>query len=236
MVSVLWVVLLLSIVAGSMIASSRANRVLSGATYDQARGEAIAEAGIVRALLALLDGRVEKRWKTDGTPYDFSFADTVVVVSIEDETGKIDLNTGSDELLRNLFKSVGLSDDAADGLVDKIGDWRDEDDLRRLHGAEYLDEYRERNFPYGPKNGPFDTVDELQQVMDVTSDLFKRLKPAVTVYSSRQSIDPAVAPAEALAALPQMDAAQVDAICRRASQPIRPATRHLRAARCRATR
>ena len=42
-------------------------------------------------------------------------------------------------------------------------------------------------------------------VMDMTQPLFKRIEPAITVYSGRQFIDPQVAPREALLALPGMD-------------------------------
>jgi general secretion pathway protein K len=36
---------------------------------------------------------------------------------------------------------------------------------------------------YRPRNGPFQSVDELKLVMDMTPPLFKRLAPALTVYS-----------------------------------------------------
>src|SRR5262249_56768073 len=102
-------------------------------------------------------------------------------------------------------ESVGLSCAAASRLVDKIRDWRDSTGLRRLNGAAAPD-YRAAGLSYGPRNGPFQSVDELKLVMDMTPELFRRVEPALTVYSGRQFIDPQFAPREALLALPTMNA------------------------------
>jgi general secretion pathway protein K len=55
-------------------------------------------------------------------------------------------------------------------------------------------------------------VNELLLVMDMTPTLFRRVEPAVTVYSGRQFIDPAVAPREVLAALQDADSAAGDVL------------------------
>ena len=53
-----------------------------------------------------------------------------VRVEMRDESGKIDLNSASDALLKGLFQTAGgLDVDAAQAIVDKIGDWKDADDL-----------------------------------------------------------------------------------------------------------
>ena len=56
----------------------------------------------------------------------------------------------------------GIEYQARSPEADAIIDWRDSDDLHRLHGAE--DEYYMKlPEPYHAKNGPFDSVDELLQ-------------------------------------------------------------------------
>jgi general secretion pathway protein K len=56
--------------------------------------------------------------------------------------------------------------------------------------------------------------------MGMTEDLFRRVEPALTVYSGRPSIDPQVATPEALRALPTMDAQKVAAlVAARNAQP-----------------
>jgi general secretion pathway protein K len=123
-----------------------------------------------------------------------------VLVSVQNERGKIDLNTAQPELLKGLFQSVGESAEKSDELVAAIEDWRDDDDLPRLHGAETR-EYVAAGRPAGAKNGLFDSVDELQQVFGMTPELFRRVAPALTVYSRSSRIDASVAPPEALRAM-----------------------------------
>jgi DNA uptake protein ComE-like DNA-binding protein len=60
----------------------------------------------------------------------------------------------------------GMTEDVADAILD----WLDEDDETREVGAEY-DYYSSLDPPYAPKNGPFETVEELLLVRGVTPDL-----------------------------------------------------------------
>ena len=88
-----------------------------------------------------------------------------------DEGGKISLNRADEALLRKVFETLGLKADEQEEITDAIIDWRDSDDLHRLHGAE--DEYYMKlPEPYHAKNGPFDSVDELLQVRGITRELF----------------------------------------------------------------
>ena len=128
-------------------------------------------------------------------------------VRIQDELGRIDLNHADGSLLAGLLRSAGLDAEAADRLVDKILDWRTSGPGRRLNGAKGED-YRAAARAYRPRNGPFQSLDELKLVMDMTPNLFERVEPALTVYSGRQFVDPQVAPREVLLALPAMDAGQ----------------------------
>jgi general secretion pathway protein K len=110
-------------------------------------------------------------------------------------------------LLRRLFTSAGIRDDAASALVDAIGDWRDADDLKRLNGAE-ADDYRSAGYPYGPRNAAFESVDELGQVLGMNDALLERVRPALTIFFRRSQFDPATAPRAALEALNASDASK----------------------------
>src|SRR5262249_30507353 len=68
------------------------------------------------------------------------------------------------------------------------------------HGAAD-DDYVSMGRTYRPRHGPFRSVDELKLVLGITPNLFDRIRPAITVYTRKPSIDPSVAPREALAAL-----------------------------------
>ncbi|MCX5851769.1 MAG: general secretion pathway protein GspK [Deltaproteobacteria bacterium] len=110
------------------------------------------------------------------------FDDGYFSLAIEDETGKIQVNSlvpGSGfnpdveaVLLRFLSLSeFGLTEEEARDIVDAIKDWIDEDDEVTGFGAEDL-YYRGLNPPYRCKNGPMDCIDELLMVKGVTRELY----------------------------------------------------------------
>lgn len=221
LVYVLWGVGLLSTIAVSFLSASNISYRLSHNAFEIARTEAAAEAAITRAVLGLLDPRPERRWRVDGVPHDFTFGNRKMRIAIQDELGRIDLNIADQSLLIGLFQSAGLDFFAASSLVDKVLDWRDTSLGRRTHGAKEP-EYRSAGFAYTPRNGPFQSVDELKLVMGITPELYRRVRPALTVYSGRQFLDPQFAPREALSALSSMNSDTVaSTIAARASQGAR---------------
>jgi general secretion pathway protein K len=215
---VIWGIGLLSYIAVSLLWTGNVSYQLARNVTEGAQLEATFEAAINRAVLGLLDPRYDRRWRVDGVVQDFSFGSARVRVAIQDELGRIDLNHADEELLTGLFRSVGLDSFSASRLVDKILDWRDSNGLKHLNGVT-AEDYRAARLAYRPRNGPFQNVDELQLVMDMTPELFRRVEPALTVYSGRQFIDPQFAPREALLALPAMNAdAAGAAVATRANQ------------------
>jgi len=217
LVTAIWGVGLVSIVAVSLLSTSHVSYRLARHAVEAARADALAEAGLNRAILALLEPQFDRRPRTDGVAQRLTFESSSLLVSIQDELGRIDLNQADGSLLVNLFQSVGLDFQSASSLADKILDWRDSASLKRLNGAKEP-EYRAAGLPYRPRNGPFQSVDELKLVMGMTPDLFRRVEPAVTVYSGRQFVDPQVAPREVLLALPSMDADKVDSLIQSRTQ------------------
>src|SRR5208283_5400083 len=109
-------------------------------------------------------------WKGDGTVYNGQLGDGSYTVSIMGETGKLDINKGSEVLLKNLLLNSGMKEDAADSIVDCVMDWKDPSGLTRLHGAGN-DYYMSLPIPYNVKGGDFDTLEELLLVKGVTPAL-----------------------------------------------------------------
>ena len=217
--TVLWGIGLLTIAAMSLMWTGNISYQLARNGLEVASINATAEAVINRTILGLIDPRHDKAWRSDGVAQGFVFDGQPINLVIQDELGRIDLNRANTELLTGLFRSVGLSPGEVSGTVDKILDWRDSTPLKHANGAKEPD-YRLAGLSYGPRNGPFQSVEELTLVMGMTPALFARVKPALTVYSGRQFIDPQVAPREALLALPEMDATRVAAIiAERTSRP-----------------
>lgn len=211
LVVVLWLLAALSLGAATFASAMRTEITVGRNEIANANARALADAGIHRGIVALFDNGGEQPWPEDGSVQEFEFGGASIALSLHGETGKIDLNAASEELLGGLLQSVGLDRRDAEAVTNAIMDWRDEDDLKRPKGAETAT-YRAENLPYGAKNGRFESVDELQQVMGISRQLFRRLAPLVTIYSGSKGIDQDVASRETLLALPGVDTAEVEAL------------------------
>lgn len=200
---VLWVIAMLSIMLGSFALIARTENLQSRHLFDTTQARYAAEAGLNLAVYELRKSDPLQRWVGDGRPYTFGYGDAEIEVRITDDSGKVDINAANGELLTSLFVARGVELNKAQALSDAVLDWRDADDDKRPNGAESAD-YKAAGLSYGPKNGPFDTVSELQQVLGMNYALFEKLEPALTIYSGSSQPNLAYAPIEALEAMPGM--------------------------------
>jgi general secretion pathway protein K len=215
--------MILALIVQSVLVTSRTEARLASNRETLAQLSAVADAGLNIAILRLLDPRVAGQPPLDGSPFIVPFAGHQLRLAIQDEAGKIDLNTAQDELLRRLLRSGGADLETASTLKDRILDWREPGIGKRLNGAK-APEYRAAGLAYGPRNGPFATVEEAQLVMGMTPEVFAAIRPALTVYSQTPWVDPSFAPPEVLRALPGMDEAAIASLLlARASSTSRPA-------------
>ena len=204
LILVLWVSVLLAVIVGSFTIAARTESLQARHLLDSTRARYAAEAGLHRAAYELRNPDEETRWIGDGRTYEFQFEGADVEVEITDESGKIDINAAEEQALASLFQLAGLEDEATiNEMVDAVMDFRDPDEVVRLNGAE-AEEYEAAGLPYGPKNAPFETVPEFQQVLGMTWELYQILEPAITVYSGRSDVNPAFAPREVLLTMPDM--------------------------------
>ncbi|MGJ5180690.1 general secretion pathway protein GspK [Bradyrhizobium oligotrophicum] len=208
--SVLWGLALLIAVSLSLSWSSSVSYSLAHNEITQAGLRALVEAGVNAAVDGLLEPRAERRWRADGRIYRLDVNGTQLAIRVQDELGRIDLNQTDEAMLSSLLQSAELDAQAAARLTDKIVDWRTATALKHLNGAKDRD-YAARDAAYRPRNGPFQSVDELRLVMDMTPEIFARIAPALTVHSGRQFVDPQLAPPEVLRALPGMTAQSAEA-------------------------
>lgn len=204
LVVVLWVMVLLTIVVGIYAVLARTETLQARFLFDVTEARYAAEAGVHRAVFEMRNPDLYTRWVPDGRSYFMEFGNAIVEMQITDESGRIDLNRADPELLIELFISQGVDELAAWHLSDAIEDWRDGDDLTRLYGAE-IEDYLAADYPYGPANEDFQSVDELQQVLGMTWDLFQQIEGLLTVHSRSAQVNPAFASAEVLAAMPDMN-------------------------------
>lgn len=211
LIVVLWALALLTVIASSFSFGMRTEAVLAQNLVASAKARALADGAVHRGIYELLKPDTDAaKWKPDGRIHVWEADEAKIRIVITGESGKLDLNTASDALLKGLFQSVGLGEKDSIALLDAILDWRDADDLRRPNGAELAD-YVAAGSKYAPSNAPFRTLEELQQVKGMSPALYRKIRGALTIFSGQPGINPALASRQALLAIPGVDAAQVDA-------------------------
>jgi len=205
LILVMWVIALMAVLLGSFALIARTENLESRHLYDATAARYDAIAGLELAIFNLRNPDMTQRWVADGRPYEVPYEGASVQVTITNESGKIDINAADSATLVTLFQSVGVDLATADALSDAIQDWRDAVNQVRPHGAE-APQYAAAGLDYGPTNLPFRTVSEVQQVLGMNYEIFKKIEPAITVFSGTRTPNPAYAPYEALMAIPGMTA------------------------------
>lgn len=206
LVAVLWITVLLALLAASFARTTRNANYLARNLTSGAEARALADAGVYRAIAGLLERAPERQLALDGSPYRVGFAAGQVLLKLQDEGGKIDLNRAPGAMFAKLFLTVGVSEDDSAALADAIVDYRDGNHDRHLHGAED-DDYKAAGLPRGAKDAPFEAIEELRQVLGMNEGLYQLVAPAITVWGRGRRVNRATAPPLVLRALPGMDEA-----------------------------
>ncbi len=210
LVIVIWVSILLMVIASTFILERRTEAMVVRNSVSLARAEAAADAGVQRGIFEMYrNDNPPERWKRDGTMQEWSFEGIPVRVELRDESAKIDINTAADPLLRGLLLTSGFNDEEATKVLDAILDWRDPDSLKRPNGAEEAD-YRAAGLTYKPANAPFQAIEELQLVLGMRPDVYRRMAPSITVFSRQPGVNPQLASRVVLMAIPGLNAEIVD--------------------------
>ena len=178
---------------------------------DSIRAVLLAEAGVQASKVIFREDAkhndfdcLTDYWALSQQPYELG--DGTISLTMEDEERKINLNNlimslgkaPNDQnvaVFRRLLEILGIDPSVADAVLD----WLDNDESPRVGGAE-SSYYMALPYPYKSKNDLFDTVEELRLVRGVTPEVFDKLRPFVTVYSSGK-VNINTAPKEILMAL-----------------------------------
>jgi general secretion pathway protein K len=223
LITVLWIVLVIAFISFSLAAAARIELTTSENSFDSDRAFFMAKSAAEAMFHDL-----QKPGSLGGSPvvkedgeWVFPFESGEARVRYEWSANLIEINDASDELLASMFESLGVDQTLRNQLVDSILDWRDIDDVPSLNGAELND--------YGqviigeqrlPRNGPFQSLDELLLVKHMTPEIFygrvevdqttgkyKRVpgvRDLVTLSSGINRINVNIASTAVLAALPKI--------------------------------
>jgi general secretion pathway protein K len=235
LIAALWLLVAFATVGAAISVQARTRRLGAANSLDEDRGRAAAEAGLEHArsrLARLINGNspsvpvvptpIVDPWR-DAT---LVLADTVELgderyhVSIRDAGASLNLNRVTEEELERFFTALPIDAGRATEIAQSVMDWRDSDNLHRLHGAE-VDDYLRMGSAVLPANGNFSRVEELQYVNGMTPEIFARVRPFLTLIGTGQ-INVNSAPRPVLLALPGMTDEAVAALerMRGSSEPI----------------
>lgn len=235
LVSALWLLVLLSAVSLEFSLRARDRRLAAANAVELAKVRAVAD-GAIGELHARLVERVDRVRRLGARPEDVldpwrnmapSVRDTGEIdgvqyrLTVRDLGSRLNLNHVEEEELRRFFRALQVDYGAADRLSQAIADWRDGDDLRRARGAEREDYLREGE-PMLPTNRPFVAIAELRYVRGMTSQLYRRVEPLLTVRGTGQ-VNLNTAPEPVLTALSGLSPEAVATIIehQRARRPLR---------------
>lgn len=196
---VLWVVVLLSVIAAAHSSNVHATTRMTTRQLELAQLQATADSGVQRAILELLAEGSPDPWPVNGNVQTIEVMDRPVSIAIRAAGGLLDLNSAAPQLLSALVDATSAEPEQKAALVDAILDWRDADDLTRLHGAED-DDYPSQN-GWTMRNGAFLAVDELRYVLGMTNQIYQEMAPLLTVYSGNAGVNLEYAPPALLRAL-----------------------------------
>jgi general secretion pathway protein K len=200
LIVVLWLVVLLSIMAAGHSKNVHTDTTLASRQVQSAKARALAEAGISHVILEMLAADTDRKLPVDGSLFTVRIGDEDVTIAIRDATGFVDLNDAKPELLDAALEACGVGEAARRTLVDTILDWRDKDDLTRLHGVED-DDYFAAGVAWTSRDDAFQAVDELKYLPGMNQSRYDCLAPFVTVHSGKGGLNMEYAPPALITAL-----------------------------------
>ena len=216
LIAALWLLVAFAAIGTAISVQSRARRLSSANSLDEDRGQAAAEAGLEHArsrLARLLAGGSpsEQQVSQAGDLWRdaaLALTDTVKLgaeryrVVIRDAGASLNLNRATEEELQRFLIALPIDARKAEDIAQSIMDWRDSDNLHRLHGAE-VDDYVRAGSPVLPANGDFSRIEELRYVNGMSPEIYDRVRPFLTLVGTGQ-VNLNSAPRPVLLALPGM--------------------------------
>lgn len=195
LILVLWSVALLGLIAASFATGVRSNALIARNAVENAAARALADGGVALAIAGLLEQDGPNAWRPDGTPRSLEMQTGRIRIAVVDEGGKIDINAETGPLIADLLHWLGLAPPDALALSGAIAGF----------GASGGGD---RTPPGAPR---FASVAELLHVPGMTSPLFARIEPFVTVHSGESTLNIQTAPRALIEALTGADPAAIEA-------------------------
>jgi DNA uptake protein ComE-like DNA-binding protein len=145
LLAVLVLITLLSLLATSALSLSISHRRGAQRLAQVAQAELLADSAIRMTLFELMNPRTAQTPNHIGQHFAVEVLNAVVDVSLEMESGRIDLNAATEDLLFAAFAANGWHEDDARSMATRIAVWRNSnglfesiESLRRVAGGEKI--------------------------------------------------------------------------------------------------
>lgn len=176
----LWLLVPLSALFLVLSGTARSDTQLTSNLRSAAQLEAAADGAIETAIFGLLQQRA-------GRSFTLRLPDADVAVQVLEQSGLINPNAVTPDLLRAVLIRLGAAPEAAERVAAAVADWRTPGQVPRPNGAKAA-QYRAAGRLYGPPGAPFETVGELRDVLGMTPRLFAALRPYLTLDTDREPV------------------------------------------------
>lgn len=208
-IMVLWMIMVMMTMAATLLYSVKTETQMVSFARENAQARAFADAATRYAVMQLFLPQDKREVAIGGGASRWTYGGYEAEIRLVGENGLIDVNRADRALLSLVLEQVGVVEDEAETVLDLIEDFRDPDDLKHINGAED-DDYEDEGLDYGAKDAPFERIEELQQVLGMTPQLYKALSRYLSVNSNSAGINPMLAPRQILMVLADGEAELVD--------------------------
>jgi type II secretory pathway component PulK len=202
LLAAIWLLVALSAMSIELSAVARERRIGIANILESVRATAAAESGVQQVCARLgrqpMEGNDGADWNDPTAVLDpwhsieTSTRDAIVfddgaayAIAVSDLGAKVNINTVDEGELQQFLLASGIDALVADALSQAMMDWRDADDFRRFRGAERGD-YERASARELPRDGPFESTDELRFVRGMTPAIRATIGPKITVFGSGQ--------------------------------------------------
>ena len=181
LIAVTWIVLLLSIMASGVLALTLSAKKSTDTLEVLEENRLLAESALDVFMHRYFYSEVEQVYQNGVVALD----DHSVDVTVTYESGKININRAKQPLLSAMFIVSGEGEEKSRSLAAAIVDWRDSNSVIEPGGAE-TSEYEEAQLT-GPRNGPFESLGELRNILGINDSLYRCISRNLTVSSLTDS-------------------------------------------------
>jgi general secretion pathway protein K len=177
---VLWAMALLALLGAQVTGAGRAETRLATALRSNAQLQEAADGAIYETIWHMLDGGGDY-WTPGAMTQVLDEPAGRVVVTIDDERGKLDINQVPPGLLQAFFTVLGADQGTAEKVANAVADWRSQQPAGNGTDTALASDYRLDGRIWGPAGQEFQRLDELPLVLGLSPALYKASLPYLTL-------------------------------------------------------